>query len=99
MIPKQKTGDTARAQPSVLVIEDEPTVMAYIRAALEKYGYRVAEAASGVEGLALLAANRYQGIISDMRTPGGVSGADVLAWVGKHHPEMRSKMLFTTGDT
>ncbi|HEV2113364.1 MAG TPA: response regulator [Terriglobales bacterium] len=87
------------AQLPVLVIEDEPTVMAFIRTALEKHGYRVAEAVSGTEGLAMLRSNRYHGIISDMRTPGGVSGADVYAWVMENHPELRPKMFFTTGDT
>ena len=96
---RKSAGSDALFNPAVLVIEDEPTVMAYIRAALEKHGYRVAQAASGVEGLAMLAGNRYRGIISDMRTPGGVSGADVHQWVVGHHPELGSKMLFTTGDT
>jgi len=89
----------ATAKLPVLVIEDEPAVMAFIRTALEKHGYKVAEASSGTEGLAMLRGNRYHGIISDMRTPGGVSGADVHAWVQANHPELRSKMLFTTGDT
>jgi DNA-binding response OmpR family regulator len=83
----------------VLVIEDEPTVMAFIRTALQKHGYKVAEAVSGTEGLAMLRSGKYHGIISDMRTPGGVSGADVQAWVLENHPELKSKMLFITGDT
>lgn len=92
-------GRTSTVQLPVLVIEDEPAVMAFIRTALEKHGYKVEQAASGVEGLSMLRHNRYHGIISDMRTPGGVSGADVHAWVRENHPELRSRMLFTTGDT
>jgi len=99
MTANQRAAAVDAAKTPVLVIEDEPTVMAYICAALEKHGYRVAQAASGVEGLAMLAGNHYQGIISDMRTPGGVSGADVRAWVVEHYPELGSKMLFITGDT
>jgi len=89
----------ANCKQPVLLIEDEPSVMAYMRAALERHGYQVAQAASGAEGLSLLAQEGYCGIISDMRTPGGVSGAEVHAWIAQHRPEMLSKILFTTGDT
>lgn len=92
-------SDAASAVLPLLVIEDEPSVMAFIRTALERHGYSVVPASSGVEGLDRLAADRYMGIISDMRTPGGVSGADVHAWIVQHRPELISRMLFTTGDT
>ena len=87
------------ARLPLLVIEDEPAVLAFIRAALERYGYAVKEAASGKDGLQLLSHNDYAGIISDMRTPGGVSGAEVHAWLLRHRPELSKKILFTTGDT
>ena len=73
--------------------------MAFICAALERHGYAVVPAASGAQGLELLATSRYLGIISDMRTPGSVGGADVHAWVVQHRPELASRLLFTTGDT
>jgi DNA-binding response OmpR family regulator len=39
------------------------------------------------------------GVISDMRTPGGVSGADVHAWIRANRPELSRRILFITGDT
>jgi FixJ family two-component response regulator len=33
-----------------------------------------------------------------MRTPGGLDGADVHAWVAKHRPELASRIVFITGD-
>jgi len=87
-----------RALP-VLVVEDEPAVMAFIRAALERGGYQVAAASSGQEALALLREQDFLGVISDMRTPGGVSGADVHAWIALHRPQLASRLLFITGDT
>jgi CheY-like chemotaxis protein len=83
----------------LLVIEDEPSVMAFLSAALERYGYRMVAASSGAEGLKLLAAGDYLGVISDMRTPGGVSGADVHAWIVKNRPHLASRIVFITGDT
>jgi DNA-binding NtrC family response regulator len=41
----------------------------------------------------------FTGVISDMRTPGGASGADVHAWITVHRPELKERMLFITGDT
>jgi CheY-like chemotaxis protein len=82
----------------VLLIEDEPAVMSYVRAALERSGYTVVCSESGVDGLRLLESGDFLGVISDMRTPGGVDGADVHAWVARHRPELASRIVFITGD-
>ena len=60
-------------QPSplpVLLIEDEPAVMAYVRAALERSGYPVVCCESGADALRLLEDGSFLGVVSDMRTPG-----------------------------
>ena len=72
--------------------------MILLRSALERSGYAIVPAPSGVEGLRLLAAGDYLGIITDMRMPGGVTGADVHAWVVAHRPQLASRILFITGD-
>jgi DNA-binding NtrC family response regulator len=82
----------------VLLIEDEPGVMAYVRATLERSGYRVVGTGSGAEGVKLLESNDFLGVVSDMRTPGGVNGADVHAWVVKNRPELAERIVFITGD-
>lgn len=82
----------------VLVIEDEPAVMAYVRAALERSGYLVVCTESGIEALRLLASAEFMGVVSDMRTPGGVDGGDVYAWISEHRPELASRLVFITGD-
>ncbi len=82
----------------VLLIEDEPAVMAYVRAALERSGYAVVSTESGVEGLRLLESEQFLGVVSDMRTPGGVDGADVHAWLSRHRPDLATRIVFITGD-
>jgi CheY-like chemotaxis protein len=82
----------------ILLIEDEPAVMAYVQAALERSGYSVVCSESGLEGLRLLEHGQFLGIVSDMRTPGGVDGADVHAWIVKNRPELTSRLIFITGD-
>ena len=89
---------TKPAPLPVLLIEDEPAVMAYVRAALERNGYAVVTTESGAEGIRLLETGDFLGVVSDMRTPGGVDGADVHAWVTRHRPELASRIVFITGD-
>jgi CheY-like chemotaxis protein len=92
---------TSALKPSplpVLLIEDEPAVMSYVRAALERSGYTVVCSESGVDGLRQLESGDFQGVVSDMRTPGGVDGTDVHAWVAKNRPELASRIVFITGD-
>jgi len=83
----------------ILVVEDEPAVMEFMRAALERSGYSTVAASSGAEALKLLAGGEYLGVITDMRTPGGVSGAGVHAWIADHRRDLISRVIFVTGDT
>jgi DNA-binding NtrC family response regulator len=83
----------------ILLIEDEPSVTAFLRAALERHGYAVANAASGAEGLTMLSGGKYSGVISDIRMPGAVNGADVHAWIQKNRPELCARIILISGDT
>jgi two-component system NtrC family sensor kinase len=69
----------------VLLIEDEPAVMALVRAVLEGHGYEVVPTESGAEALRLLA-------------DGNFHGAQVYAWIATHRPELASRLVFITGD-
>jgi CheY-like chemotaxis protein len=86
-------------KPPILVIEDEPSVIAFLRAALERRGYAVVDAASGEEGLKRLSKGRYAGVISDIRMPGAVNGAEVHDWIQKNRPELKSRIILISGDT
>jgi DNA-binding NtrC family response regulator len=92
-----QTGIQSACSP-VLLIEDEPAVMDFVRSALERNGYKVVCAESGAAALGLLASGDFHGVISDMRTPGGVDGAQVYAWIAAHRPQLASKLVFITGD-
>jgi CheY-like chemotaxis protein len=93
-----------RAQPTaalapILLIEDEPSVTAFLRAALERHGYPVANASSGAEGLKMLRDGKYFGVISDIRMPGAVNGAEVHAWIQANRPELCARIILISGDT
>jgi CheY-like chemotaxis protein len=92
------SADATPERLTILVVEDEPSVMAFIRAALERHGYVAEAAETGARALELLRMRSYSAVISDMRTPGGVDGADVWAWLQQNRPEMAGKLIFVTGD-
>ena len=92
---------TAAIKPNrlpVLLIEDEPAVMSYVRAVLERSGYTVICSDSGINGLHQLESGEFMGVVSDMRTPGGVDGADVHAWIVQNRPQLAARLVFITGD-
>jgi DNA-binding NtrC family response regulator len=88
-----------QATAPILLIEDEPSVIAFLRAALQRRGYEVVHASSGSEGLKRLKAGEFGGVISDIRMPGAVNGADVHAWIQTHRPELRTRIILISGDT
>ena len=89
----------AKTAAPILLIEDEPSVTAFLRAALERRGYRVVPTASGTEGIEKLSNGHFCGVISDIRMPGSINGAEVHAWIQANRPELRTKIILITGDT
>ena len=87
-----------RALLPVLLIEDEPSIMALVSATLERNGYHVVCIESGAEALRLLEKGQFLGVVSDMRTPGGVDGAQVHAWISANRPDLENKVVIITGD-
>jgi len=83
----------------ILLIEDERSVSAFVRAALERRGYTVVQAANGDEGLRHLAKGTYAGVITDIRMPGKINGADVHHWIKENRPELSERIILISGDT
>lgn len=72
-------------RPMVLLVDDEPNILAALKRTLRREGYDVLTADSGEEGLALLAKHAVQVIVSDQRMP-GMSGTEFLSRVKSLHP-------------
>ena len=91
-------GESTRGTETVLVVEDVEAVRAVTRRMLERYGYRVLEAADG-EAAIRLAANSAEHIhllLTDVVMP-NVSGRDLAEVFAKRYPD--SKVLFMSGYT
>ncbi len=66
-----------RTGPTVVVIEDEPQIRRFLRAALVSQGYRFYEAATGHEGLAEAATRQPDVIILDLGLP-DLDGLEII---------------------
>lgn len=69
---------TTSAGERILVVDDEPDIVALVVYHLAKAGYRVSSAASGPDALALAKRDRPALVVLDLMLP-GMSGFDVLA--------------------
>jgi DNA-binding NtrC family response regulator len=94
-----ESSEVTKAISPILLIEDEASVRAFVRTALERRGYIVVQASSGAEGLEHLAEGEYAGVISDIRMPGSINGADVHHWIKKNRPDLGGRIILISGDT
>jgi two-component system cell cycle sensor histidine kinase/response regulator CckA len=104
----QKSGPSVRRAPvvaaaaapvgneTVLIVEDESGVRAFVKTALQRFGYRVIEADSGEAALSLL--ELYDGpvdlLLTDVGLP-GIDGRELATTIARTRPDMR--IVFMSG--
>ena len=85
-----------KADKTVLVVDDEPTVRMLVIDALEELGYACLEAADGSAGLRILQSTaEIDLLITDVGLPGGLNGRQVADAARALKPDL--KVLFITG--
>lgn len=95
---KPSPAKALQRESRILLIEDEPSVTAFVCTALERRGYRVEPVFSGAEGIKRLSSGQFGGVISDIRMPGNVNGADVQRWIQQNRPDMCARLILISGD-
>jgi DNA-binding response OmpR family regulator len=80
----------------ILVVDDEPGILRFVRRALESEGYAVLTASDGSEGLRLAAEHRPALVILDLVMP-GLSGTAVLAALLTDRADARVLVLSAVG--
>ena len=71
---------------TLLLVDDEPSLLRALERLLRADGYRLLTAGSGAQALALLAANDVQVILSDQRMP-GMTGVELLTQARQAYPD------------
>jgi len=79
--------------PSILIVEDEPIVLATLKSTLEREGFHVVACGSPIKALSLLEDRDFSVIISDQRMP-EMMGLDFLVESRRLRPQS-SRILLT----
>jgi len=82
---------------TILVIDDDKMILMILKQTLSKEGYRVSTAASGEEGIAMLASSNTDLVLTDYMMP-GMSGIEVLNVIKQNQPLLPVIMLTGHGD-
>jgi PAS domain S-box-containing protein len=83
---------------TILVVEDDPLVRAYVNAQLQSLGYKTLSAATGAEALAIVDSGAaFDLLFTDVIMPGRLNGRQLATEVMQRCPSL--KVLFTSGYT
>jgi len=81
---------------SLLIVEDEPRYLESTRLLLAQHVHRIDTALTAGQAYALLAENRYDLVLLDLRLPDG-NGHDIMAHIREHAPDCR--VIIASGDS
>jgi two-component system NtrC family sensor kinase len=82
----------------ILVVDDEPHILHYMRATLESWGHSVSQAADGEEARERLAGDGFDLVIADLRMP-RLGGREFYEELKRSRPAQAEQVVFATGDT
>jgi len=76
----------------ILVVDDEPQILGFLRELFQASGWEVHTASSGVEGVDLLERDRFDVVLTDLKMP-GQDGIELLRTAKKIQPETEVVMM------
>jgi CheY-like chemotaxis protein len=90
-------GEVPGGDETILVVEDEPALRELIQEILQKKGYRVLEAATGVQALQVWDQHKddIDLLLTDMMMPEGVSGRELAERVLQDRADL--KVIYSSG--
>ena len=94
---QQRRGATGGSAVRVLVVDDEPTICKALTIALAREGYEVLSALGGEAAHTMLATERVDVMIVDLRMP-DLRGDVVYHLASALQPSLEARTVFTTGD-
>ena len=89
---------TAGERLRILVVDDEPHILHYMRVTLEAWGHTVEVASDGSDAVERALAQPFDVIVCDLRMP-RLGGREMYEGLAAEHPEVADRVIFATGDT
>lgn len=87
----------AMNKKTILLVDDEPSILESIGWALERNGFDVTTAADGVRAVKMLQAESFDLVITDLQMQ-GIDGLEVLRQTKELYPESGVFILTGYGD-
>jgi len=89
--------EIAGGNETILLVEDEIDLLSLTREILERYGYRIIAAPSGVAALKIWAEhkNEIHLLLTDMRMPEGITGRELAERLMAEKPDL--KVIYVSG--
>jgi CheY-like chemotaxis protein len=90
-------GDARSIAKTILLVEDDEAVRSLMKTILERRGYRILDAADGVEALRLWGEHRASVhlLLTDVVLPEGLAGWELAEQLQRQNPAL--KVIFVTG--
>ncbi len=85
-------SDPESPQPTLLFVDDEPSILSSLRRLFRPHGYRILTAEGGAQGLEILQQEQVDLVVSDMRMP-EMDGAKFLEQVRARWPRIVRLLL------
>ena len=84
--------------PAILVVDDEALIRLSLSDYLQDHGFKVLEASTGDEALAIMAAPDFNVdlVFTDVMMPGLTDGFALAKWIGENQPAI--PVIVTSGD-
>ena len=76
----------------ILIVDDEPQIRGFLSLTFENAGYTVTTAANGRDAIALLSAESFDLLLSDVMMP-EMNGHQLAQWAAAHFPEIRTILM------
>ena len=94
---EEKRTKPAKREGSLLLIDDEESLLEILSRRLRRLGYTVDAVSSADAGLFALAQSPYDHILCDLRLP-DMNGTELYQRVIREFPELAQRFIFMTGD-
>jgi len=86
------------ADPRILLVDDDPVILLFIRKILSKEGYSdITACEDPLQAVELLRQKRFDLLLLDLKMP-GMSGLELLSWIGRHSEIEKMPVMMLTAD-
>ncbi|HTR20083.1 MAG TPA: ATP-binding protein [Gemmatimonadales bacterium] len=95
---QEEAAPASSGRLRILVVDDEPHILHYMKATLASWGHAVEVATDGTEAVERALVEPFDVIICDLRMP-RLGGREMYDNLASAHPDIARRVIFATGDT